>query len=281
MPFDGIEFDATLRWIDVASEIAFLMMDLEARGRSDLAFRCLDAWLEITGDFAALRGLRYHLAYRAAVRAMAAELNPPEPADYLAAARRWTVAPSPRLLITFGPSGSGNSFMATRLLETCGAVRIRSDVERKRAFGLSATAKSHAAGKDLYSMQASLRTRGRLLAATRAALESGWPVIVDATFLRREERQAFRKLAEGLDVSFCILSCEVSHETARTRIAQRGMQQRDPSEATAAVLDRQLAGVEPLDESELAVTLVAQTDGPVDVGDLARRWAAIDRDGNG
>lgn len=276
VPFDCLEFDAALRWIDVGSDIAFPVMDLAARGCPELAFRCLDAWLQRSGDFGALVGLRFQLVYRALVRAMVGELHPPAPVDYLACATRWAQGAAPRLLVTCGVSGSGKSFVAARLLAAAGAVCVRADVERKRLAGLSALERSAEAGLDLYSSEETRRTYARLLAMARAGLSGGWPVIVDATFLRRSQRRAFRDLAARMGVPFAILHCRVTPDVARARVALREAGRQDASEATLAVLDRQLASNEALDDDERAVAIDVDSDQAVDIAAIARAWEASD-----
>jgi predicted kinase len=200
--FDGLEFDPALRWIDVQSDLAFMTMDLQAHRRDDLAMRWLDAWLTVTGDVAGMALQRFYAVYRALVRAMVGRLHPevaPEPTsdDYLALARRLALRPdTPRLLVTHGLSGSGKSWLTLRLLERCGALRLRSDVERKRLHGLAAQERSadHVPG-GIYGAEATERTYAALRQGARALLAAGWPVIVDAACLRRAERDAFRALA--------------------------------------------------------------------------------------
>jgi predicted kinase len=277
--FDCIEFDPALRWIDVQADIAFLVMDLIAHGRPDLAFRFLDRYLADTGDQGGLSVLRYYMVYRALVRAMVTRLRPAPPAgtigpDYLATARRLMVPPGARLLITHGVSGSGKSHAAERLLERCGAIRLRSDVERKRLHGLHALqgSASHL-GAGIYSAEGSRRTYSRLRELASDALTAGWPVIVDAAFLQRPERDAFRDLARQLSVPFSILHCEAPPTLARARLRERATQANDPSEADAAVLEQQLRSAQPLHEEER----VSVIDLPVDASSsdfdaLAARW---------
>ncbi len=149
-PFDCLEFDPKLRWIDVVSDIAFLFMDLTARGRQDLAFAFLNRHAERTGDYDGIRLLRFYAVYRALVRAMvdtlAAERDPRRRDEW---ARRFRARVQfaadfmnprspPVLILMHGPSGSGKSALSEQLVRELGAVRIRSDVERKRLAGGSA-----------------------------------------------------------------------------------------------------------------------------------------------
>jgi uncharacterized protein len=274
LAFDCIEFDAALRWIDVMSDAAFLSMDLQAHGRRDLAFRFVDVYLQRSGDYAGVQVLRFQEVYRALVRALVGRLRTAAGGpDYLACALRLAQpAGGARLLITHGLSGSGKSSLAGRLLEAAGAIRVRSDVERKRLFGLAALQSSAGRGGDVYSAEATRRTFARLGECAGHALRAGYPVIVDATFLRRADRRTFQALAAELQVPFAILHCQASEAVLRQRVAARGAGGADASEASVEVLVQQLAHREPLQPDELAATMEAATDGPVDVAALWARW---------
>lgn len=252
--FDGIEFDPALRWIDVIDDLAFAVMDFAARGRRDFAFRLLNAWLAHSGDHAGVPALPFAAAYRALVRAQVEHLRGRDDAArrYAQAAWTWTQPMAPKLTITHGLPGSGKTFASQRLLERDGAIRLRSDVERKRLFGLDMLASSRASGVDAYSPEATQRTYARLHATARALLRAGWPVVIDAAFLKRDERLAARELAAGLRVPFAILHCDAPDAVLRQRLrARRG----DASEADVAVLEQLERVAEPLAQDELAVAL--------------------------
>lgn len=282
--FDCIEFDPMMRRIDVMNDIAFLTMDLKAHGRPDLAFRFLDAWLQHSGDYAGLQVLGFYEVYRALVRAMAAGLGPqaaPAPAgtskpDYLACAAQ-LAQDSPgraRLLITHGFSGSGKSTIASQLLCAAGAVRIRSDVERKRLFGLGPLARSAERGLAIYGEETTRRTFEGLRACARNALRAGYPVIVDAAFLRGAERRSFQALADELHVPFAILDCRAGETVLRRRVAERSASGTDASEASLEVLARQLAAHEPLEADERALAIEVFTEDVEDIASLEARWRA-------
>ncbi|MFH0131823.1 AAA family ATPase [Variovorax sp. VaC1] len=282
-PFDCIEFDPALSHIDVMSDIAFLTMDLKARGRGDLAARFLDAWLQHSGDYQGLQVLRFYEVYRALVRAMASGLGPRQAdgdgtgrPDYLACATELIEQPEgkARLLITHGFSGSGKSSVALQLLCAMGAIRVRSDVERKRLHGLDALARSATRGLDIYGAEATRRTFDRLRACARDALLAGYPVIVDATFLRAAERHRFEALAAELRVPFSILDCRAANATLRRRVAERDVAGTDASEAGLAVLERQLQTHEPLAPDESALAIEVSTEDAVDIAQIAARWRA-------
>lgn len=265
MPFDAIEFQPAFRWNDVQADIAFLVMDLLQREQPVLAWRALNRWLEHTGDYEGLALLPYYLAYRALVRAKVTGFRlfganseqraaiEQEMAAYLNLALQ-CIQPRTRFLwITFGVSGSGKSTATLPLLGEKGIIRLRADVERKRLFGLAPTASSHAAGLDIYTREASARTFAQLRALAKAVLEAGFPVLVDATFIRQSTRQVFADLAAELGVPFKILGFQVDAEVLRERVQRRAQEGKDASEATWSVVQSQLEAVEALNTAEQAV----------------------------
>jgi hypothetical protein len=191
---------------------------------------------------------------------------------YLAAAQRIAGSADPRLLVTHGLPGAGKSFFAQRLADRVGAVRVRSDVERKRLFGLAPLQRS--SGGDVYAHEATMRTYDRLQEAARSALDAGWPVIVDAAFLRRAERASFAALARELKVPFAVLDCRAPLPLLRARVAERRSRGDDPSEADVAVLERLLASAEPLGPDERAAVIEVDAERAPDVAALAEAWAS-------
>ena len=273
--FDCIEFNPSLYWIDVMSELAFLVMDLEQRHRSDLGFRFLNKQLEYSGDYSGLVLLNYYRVYRAMVRAKVAGIRLSQTdsvskqhaaaqsllLNYLSLAARYTETDKPRLFITHGFSGSGKTYLTQPLLEAVGAIRIRSDVERKRLFGLAPDARSNSAvGKGIYTPQTSREVYRHLLSLAETILKCGLPVIVDATFLSKGKRDSFRQLADRLQLPFTILDFQAEIPLLRARIRQRIRESGDASEATLAVLEQQLATAEPLTDEELPCVTTIDTE---------------------
>ncbi len=253
--FDCIEFNDEFRWIDVMSDLGFLLMDLRQRGADGLAWRLLDGYLEASGDYGGLRVLPYYKVYRALVRAKIAAIRRRQPdlsvaqraavasdcRAYLELAATFTRPSPPFLLIAHGVSGSGKSYLTAQLAEAPGAIRIRSDVERKRLFGLDALENSHSGlEQGLYTADASRRTYERLYTLAEQILTAGYPVLVDATFLEAERRRTFRALAAAWGVPFILLACEADPGTLRGRVAQRRTRGDDAAEADVVVLERQL-----------------------------------------
>ncbi len=99
-------------------------------------------------------------------------------------------------------------------------------------------------------------------------------MIVDATFLRRAERDAFAGVAAAHGARFAILDCVAAIGTLRQRIAARAAAGGDASEATHAVLDRQLLTQEPLAAEEQGAVVTVDTDSALDFGALSARLKA-------
>jgi hypothetical protein len=285
--FDCLEFSPALRWTDVMSDVAFMAMDLHSHGLPRLAHRFVNAYAEGSGDVAGLRLLRYHLVYRALVRAKIAALRREQAQAERAAAARHVVryldvacaaigAAPPALIITRGCSGSGKTLATQSLLELCGAIRLRADVERKRLFGLPALARSGGAEKaQLYSDAATEATQARLRDAAALVLASGTSVILDATFLARTHRDRARALAERLGVRFVIVDFRVHAATLRERVVQRARRADDASEADLAVLDAQLAQAQPLGADEQAWVFAFDAEPAFEEAAAVARWAPL------
>jgi aminoglycoside phosphotransferase family enzyme/predicted kinase len=269
--FDAIEFDPALRCIDVVDDMAFVAMDLLARGRGDFAWRFVNGWLDATGDHDALRALRFSMVYRALVRARVATLRAGQgvaAARYVRAARQIADAGDARLLITHGLPGSGKTFLSQGLLEAAGAVRFRSDVERKRLFGPGA-----------YGIWHTRNTYARLLALAGMALAAGYPTILDAAYLRRDEREQAAALASALRVPFTILDCRAAAEVLEQRVQARQQRGDDASEADVSVLRRLTAVCEPLTRGEQRHAIVADT--AMDAPGVSTLFQAWRRQGEG
>jgi aminoglycoside phosphotransferase family enzyme/predicted kinase len=282
--FDCIEFNPSLRWIDVASECAFTVMDFAARGHAGLGWRFLNRYLEATGDYAGLAVLPWYLVYRAMVRAKVDCIRASDPGlapegataqwqDFLARialAERYTKAGRPLLAITCGPSGSGKTYATQFLLEHLGAIRIRSDVERKRLHGLEAAASSGSeAGTGIYTAESTRRTFERLAALAQELLQAGQCVLVDATFLTQAARRQFQAIARAGGAAYVIIACSAPVDVATHRIEQRRREATDASEADREIFERQQQAFEPLAEDERTAAIAVDTSLPGALDQLA------------
>lgn len=269
-PFDGIDFNPALRWIDVIDEIAFLAADLLHGKRTDLAYRLLNDWLETTGDYGGVTVLRFYLAYRAVVRAKVNAIRAAQHAErsrpkahalaacrsYLALAGGCLAQHRSALIITHGLPGSGKTMFAGIALERLQAIRIRSDVERKRLFGLAPLEESHSRiGTGIYTADATRRTYERLRELARLLLGAGFPVIVDAAFPRQSERAPFQRLAAEMGVPFAIASIQAGAATLNERVTRRHIEASDASEADIGVLRQVQTVQQPLLPGERARTV--------------------------
>ncbi|HSO82938.1 AAA family ATPase [Thiocapsa sp.] len=272
--FDAIEFNPFLRWIDTASEIAFLIMDLEESGATTLARRFLNRYLERSGDYELLALLDLYKVYRALVRAkvMAIRLGQPdlEPAQqaldrsicirYLELAESYIGPRSPRLLLACGMSGSGKSYMARRLREALPLIHLRSDIERKRLFGISETVSTRASlDAGIYFPTATAWTYARLLRLAEAILGYGYDVLVDATFICAARRALFWDFARRHRIPAAILALDAPVDLLRNRIIRRRAENQDVSDADLRVLERQRRALEPLASDERARAVFIDT----------------------
>ncbi|MFW0756233.1 bifunctional aminoglycoside phosphotransferase/ATP-binding protein [Pseudomonas sp. H11T01] len=268
--FDCIEFNEPFRFTDVYADTAFLAMDLEDRGLKSLARRFISQYLELTGDYQGLELLNFYKAYRALVRAkvslfsMPAEADPVQRAttlrqyrNYANLAESYSTIPSRFLAITHGVSAVGKSHVAMRLVEALGAIRLRSDVERKRLFGEQQVQNDPQAG--IYSAESSVATYARLHEIADVILRAGFPVVIDATYLKREQRDSAAKIAEATGAPFLILDCNAPQAVIESWLAQRQADKNDPSDATMAVIEAQQASREALTAVEILCSKRVET----------------------
>jgi uncharacterized protein len=281
--FDGIEFDPALRWIDLQSEVAFLLMDLESRGHGALGWRFYNAWLAALGDYDGIALLNWYLVYRHMVRAKIdgirlsqGELSPGEAARlaarqaaHIELAARHSRPPTPSLILMHGLSGSGKSHLARRLAPRLPAAWARSDLERKRLHGLDPESAATApVGDGLYSAVATERTYARLAEIARGALRNGVSVVVDAAFLEFRRREQFIELALECGSHPVIVACEAPVALLRQRVAAR---RNDPSDADIAVLESQLARPVEIGPREAPYRVTVDTSAEPDIEALLNR----------
>ena len=284
--FDCIEFNENFYWIDVMSEIAFLVMDLEDRQQDSLAQRFLNTYLEITGDYEGLPLFLCYKVYRAMVRVKVDALRIiqeqtgtkeyeqtfREFQQYLKLAERYIKPTTPTLLITFGLSGSGKSFGARLLAEKFPAIQVRSDVERKRLYRVAANGKvSQATQQKLYTPEATQKTYHRLVAIAQCLLNAGYSVIIDAANLKLQQRQQFIELARSMRIRYFILAFQAEEAILKQRVEQRAQQGDDISDATVEILQHQLESYELLSEEEQSFTIEIDSSNDIDIDAIIKQ----------
>jgi aminoglycoside phosphotransferase family enzyme/predicted kinase len=277
--FDPVEFDPALRQVDVAADLAFLVMDLERAGREDLASELLSGYREAGGDPGPDRLVSFYASYRAWVRAKVAHVRAGELADgdprRTAAVREgeelaelgrrlaWRTR-RPLVLVVCGPAASGKTLLANAVAQLADLPHLSSDVARKEMLGLGPT--EHAPDS-AYSDEMDDRTYARLGERARAAAGAGGAV-VDATFRRRAHRDAFAGAYGPSGSEPVFVECRVPGAVLVERAARRARDPGSTSDATPEIAARQLAEFEPLDEVPAPRHLVLRTDRPpVDVLD--------------
>ncbi len=280
--FDCIEFNADLRRIDVFCDIAFLLMDLVAKDRSDLAAHFLNRYLEHCGDYAGVALLDMYFVYRCLVRAKVAAISSQEcdaekerlrhiaEADrYCRIALQQTRKAAPTLVIMFGLSGSGKTWVSERLMAALPAIRLRSDVERKRLFGLSETADSKSdINKGMYAEHSSRDVYEHLLRLAKTILTARHHVILDATFLHAAERNLALTMADSCGFAAVIVAVHAPISLMQERLQERAHDAVDASEAGHDVLEQQRSVAQALTAAELERTIEFENVGQPDVDNL-------------
>lgn len=289
MAFDAIEFNSGLRWIDVANDVAFLAMDLHSRGRPDLAAQVVSSWVETANDHAAVALLPIYEVYRAVVRASIAAIRGGQGGDagsraetdrYLDLAEHLVAPGAPVMIATSGVSGSGKSTVAAELVGRFAAIRIRSDVERKRLAGLAASERPAAAGgvAVLYGEAATHGVYERLARLAATVLAAGTSVIVDAACNQRWQRDLLAGVSRESGVPLVWLDFDVPADVVLARVAVRESSGSDASDATCAIVRQQLASREPIMSAELVATggrCVRLAGGAVDPTAVGDRVASV------
>jgi len=280
--FDCVEFNADLRNIDVMSDVAFLVMDLIARDRTDLAFQFLNDYLELSGDYEGLRLLDLYFVYHCMIRAKVAAIRSSERSNatdserdlavskhYVSVALEWTKRPLPALIVMHGFSASGKSWLSGNLMNALPAIRLRSDVERKRLFNVGRTECSHSeVGGGIYKADRSIRVYESLRRCAKVVLTALSNVIIDASFLSTTERKKVEDVADRMGLPFWIIDVCADEATLNNRLALRAKDNGVVSEADMRVLRRQLETADPLSPAELIRTIQVSTDAPIDVSSL-------------
>ena len=309
--FDCLEFNPNLRWIDTVSDIAFLFMDCLVRGRADLGYAFIDGYMDTTGDYEGLVLLPFFAAYRSMVRAKVAALqlaqvgDDPDSRSRLVgrldahldwgARRSQRGAPkqgskgppaSPLLVLMCGLSGSGKSYVATRLVPQLGALRLRSDVLRKTQAGQAGQVGDASQAAEVQEADSgSSLDQGRYVAERVEAvyasladlsvqlLRAGETVILDATFLSARRRRMLLELAGLENVPAVVAYCDAPLDVLRGRVASRAAKGDDASEAGLPVLEAQRQRFEEPQRPE--PVLRVDTDGDLDIASLAARLRAV------
>jgi aminoglycoside phosphotransferase family enzyme/predicted kinase len=272
--FDCIDFRDDFRYMDPAHEIASFVMELREEGYAEEARDFILAYLDASEDDAMLPLLSLYLLHRALVRGKVEALKAEAPGvpsherrlskglseRHFETAKEIAIRESaPRLVLIGGLMASGKSALAEGLHATGGLSLHRSDPTRKEIAGLGSTVRAADPwGAGLYSAEMTSRVYKTLLKKTRADLKVGGDVVVDASFSRRSEREAFFSLAQEMGARFGLLECVCSAEERRARLERRVQRGNSVSDGRIEIMDAQEAAFEPIDEPHIAI----DTSGP-------------------
>jgi aminoglycoside phosphotransferase family enzyme/predicted kinase len=271
--FDCIEFSAKLRCSDLASEIAFLLMDLECRGGAALGAVFLTRYLELMDDRDLPALLPFYQCHRALVRAKVAVLRAPEmvheASRYLRLAGRFTWEPlKPFVVLVCGLTGSGKSTLARELGERLGLPVINSDAVRKTMAGKLAR-QTIPFNQGIYSPAMTEKTYAAMARRAKNEIVKGKGAIVDATFGQRAHRNKVVRLAEKYQVPIFLIRCSACEETTKKRLTQRAAEGIDISDGRWEIYLDQKAAFQPMDDIPPADCLELDTEPALDTLALA------------
>jgi aminoglycoside phosphotransferase family enzyme/predicted kinase len=287
---DCIEFNDALRRIDVAAELAFTAMDLAYRARVDLAETLLNAYALETDDYSLYDVIDFHIAHRALVRASVAGVASGE--EEVGMEQRRTAAESATkhlrfmaeglladrrgsVIIVCGVVGTGKSTLANAAAEILPGVVVASDRVRKRLAGLDPETRASAAvGAGIYDEASTRKVYEALLERARPIVESGRIAILDATYSRREQRDAAFRWADERGLNAALLEARCDNDETRRRLTRREQDPGRISDAGADFHTESMRRFEATDEWPRDRHEVLRTDQPnwrVTLGDALRR----------
>lgn len=259
--FDCIEFSPKLRCCDIASELAFLIMDIEFHGAGSLAQEFLTRYLELVEDHELPVLLPFYKCHRALVRGKVESLRPngasARASRYFEYASRVTWETfKPFLVMICGLTGSGKSTLARELSRRLGLATLNSDSTRKDLAGFSGTQDTLTYGAGIYSPSMTEKTYAKMIEEAEKLILKGEGVILDATFQQSSHRKAVFDLAEKYKLPVAIIHCRSAEKLIQKRLARRAAEGRDLSDGRWEIYLLQKAAFEPIEQySEICLSL--------------------------
>lgn len=270
--YDCIEFSERFRCGDVASEVAFLAMDLAARGRPDLGYYFSERYQECSGDAQLFKLLPFYDCYRAYVRGKVLsfrldedEFSAAAKADAAARAKNFfdlakryaTPLAGPTVIVVAGLSGTGKTAIARAIAAELGLRVVSADAVRHALLGAEKQPSAYAAGA--YTPAANRRTYEALIERAREILREDRGVVLDATFRRASDRESARELATEGGAQFRLIECRLAEALVRQRLDERGARRDGQSDANWEVYQRQRGEFEAITDMSRATHLELDT----------------------
>lgn len=273
--FDCIEFNARFRQIDVAADLAFLLMDLEHSGHQPLARDLVHGYLEKSHDQEIRILLNFYKCYYACTRAKVAGIKSAEQttgikqkaslqeaSDFFDLAFSYALhLVRPTLILVCGLMGTGKSTLARNIGPYLGATVIRSDVVRKELVHIETTQRQRSGfGEGIYSPEISKLTYARLFSQAAKHLRAGRSVILDASFKRQRDRDQARMTATDFAARFLILECSCQEQTIKNRLQKRMVNPNEPSDGRWELFQAQRDDFEQIREVPSEMHVQIETD---------------------
>ncbi|MSQ31834.1 MAG: hypothetical protein EXR59_01145 [Dehalococcoidia bacterium] len=272
---DCIEFNDRFRYGDVINDVAFLAMDLDYSGRPDLSAAFVSKYERDSVDLEGLRLLDFYKCYLGFVRAKVSNFQLDDPhlgdkeraaaaknaEDYFDLAEHYAYrSKRPLMIVMSGLSGSGKSSVARRLGATFNAKVILSDILRKTLAGVPLTEhRTEQFGGGIYTPEMTKRTYDEMYRQAKEEISTGRSVVLDAAFLRRDERLQARKSADDVNAEFYMIECVCSDDEVRRRLDRRVRSGSSPSDATFDTYQMQKKNAEPVIEMPRFRHILADT----------------------
>jgi predicted kinase len=272
--YDCIEFNDRFRCDDVASEAAFLAMDLDARGRPDLGYFFTESYQRRTSDKDFFTLLPFYRCYRAFVRGkvLSFRLNEAEfsvdehrvaagrATEYFELARRYaSPLRGPTVIAVGGLSGTGKTSVARAIAGDLGLRVISADAVRQSLFGAAKQPADY--GEGVYTEEANHLTYQKMIGEARRLLAERGGVVLDATFRHAEDRAAARAMAQAAGAEWRLIECTLLPELVRDRLAERAARGDGRSDATWEIYLRQREDGLPLCQGAEGKRLTLDTSG--------------------
>lgn len=241
--FDCIEFNKRFRYIDVASDIGFLAMDLDFNNHFSLSSYLIQTYIDQSKDYDILDVLQFYKSYRAYVRGkvLGFQLNDIhitdeirndiirtarsyyELSEYYASLFQLQCSKRhPYIFLVSGLTGTGKSTLALKLSIDYHAHIINTDIVRKQVAGIDTFERHHdEPNTGLYDPKNVEKTYEQVLDMARSFLSDNKSIVLDATFQKKIHRDMVRELAREHNATLISILCICPDEVARTWLKQR------------------------------------------------------------